>query len=89
MATYKQIETWIWNRYGWKPKTCWLAHCKELAGLARRDAPNRYGRERRVLCPPAKRYAIFEAFQHFKMLPTSPAPAKPSPPRSGSSGASE
>ena len=68
MATYKEIETWIWNRYGWKPKTCWIAHCKELAGLPRRDARNRYGRKRQVLCPPAKRGAILEAFRHFRML---------------------
>ena len=68
MATYAEIEEWIRERYGWRPKTCWIAHCKEIAGLDRRDAPNRRGRDRLVPCPREKRAAIIQAFRHFKML---------------------
>ena len=68
MATYAEIEEWIRERYGWRPKTCWIAHCKEIAGLDRRDAPNRRGRDRLVPCPREKREAIIQAFRHFKML---------------------
>ena len=40
MATYRQIQAWVQDQYRWKPETCWIAHCKELAGLDRRDALN-------------------------------------------------
>ena len=33
MATYQQIQKWVRCLYGWTPETCWIAHCKELAGL--------------------------------------------------------
>ena len=68
MATYRQIQKWVRCQYGWIPKTCWIAHCKELAGLERRDAPNR-DPERRHPCPQEKREAIFAAFRRF-MAPT-------------------
>ena len=68
MVTYKQIQEWVRQQYGWTPKSCWIAHCKELRGLARRDAPNRRGAERRVPCPRHKRDPIFSAFRHFMML---------------------
>ena len=68
MATYRQIQEWVKQEYGWTPKSCWIAHCKELRGLARRDAPNRRGGERRVPCPRNKRDPIFSAFRHFMML---------------------
>lgn len=68
MATYKRIQAWVHQRYGWTPKTCWIAHCKEIAGIPRRDAPNRRGSQRLVPCPPNKREPILEVFRHFKML---------------------
>ena len=68
MATYRRIQAWVQDQYRWQPKTCWIAHCKELAGLDRRDAPNRRGRDRCNPCPQKKRDAIFKAFRHFTML---------------------
>ena len=68
MATYKQIQEWVRQQYGWTPESCWIAHCKELRSLARRDAPNRRGAERRVPCPRHKQDPIFRAFRHFMML---------------------
>lgn len=68
MATYKEIQDWVRQQYGWVPKTCWIAHCKELAGLPRQDAWNRQGSTRKVPCSLEKREPIFEAFLNFKML---------------------
>ena len=68
MGTYRQIQDWVKERHGFKPKTCWIAHCKELCGLPKRDAPNRQGEQRVQPCPPEKQAAIEEALGHFGML---------------------
>ena len=65
---YEEIQEWIRGRYGWTPKTCWIAHCKELAGLPLRTAHNRRNRERKNPCPLTKREAIFSAFLHSGMI---------------------
>ena len=67
MATYKQIQALVRRKQGWMPKTCWIAHCKELKGLALGHAHNRDG-ARQEPCPDSKRDAIYEAFHHFGML---------------------
>ena len=67
-ATYKEIQTWVQQRFGFVPETCWIAHCKEIHGLPLRDAPNRQGGKRVKPCPPEKEAAIKKAFQHFGML---------------------
>ena len=67
MATYQQIQDWVKVKHGVVPKTCWIAHCKELAGLPVRAAPNRQG-ERSEPCPAAKREPIMAAFRHFGMV---------------------
>jgi hypothetical protein len=67
-ATYQEIQKWVSQQCGFTPKTCWLAHCKELLGLPVRVAWNRRGMQRLVPCPPEKRAAIKKAFQHFGML---------------------
>ena len=43
MATYKEIQKWVHKKYGWKPETCHIAHCKELKGLSTGSAWNRDG----------------------------------------------
>ncbi len=68
MATYRQLAEWVRSRYGWTPKTCWIAHCKELKDLPVRRAWNRRGNQRMVPCPPERREAIFAAFRHFGMI---------------------
>ena len=55
--TYIEIQAWVKLKHGWEPKTCWIAHCKELLGLI---PPNK---ERKNPCPPKKREAIFEAIR--------------------------
>jgi hypothetical protein len=68
MGTYLEIQTYVANKYGWKPKTCWIAHAKELGGLEVPPAPNRKGKERMNPCPPDKLPAIREALEHFGMV---------------------
>jgi len=68
-ATYQEIRKWVEQRHGFKPETCWIAHCKELYGLPVDRAPNRQGDERVKECPPEKRPLIAQAFRYFGMLP--------------------
>jgi hypothetical protein len=70
MATYDQIRAWVKAHHGFVPKTCWIAHVKELNGLGPRVAHNRLGRERAVPCPANKRHALEQALGHFGMLPS-------------------
>ena len=68
MATYREIQDWVKAEYKFTPKTCWIAHCKELARLSVGRAANRLGKTRAVPCPEAKRPAIRHALRHFKMI---------------------
>jgi hypothetical protein len=68
MATYKQIQSYVKQRYGYMPKTCWIAHVKELVGMSVPRSPNRQGDERMHPCPVDKQNDIREALQHFGML---------------------
>jgi hypothetical protein len=56
--TYAEIAECVERRYGFVPKTCWIAHVKELWGLPVRLAPNRQSQTRMVPCPAKKRSAI-------------------------------
>ena len=68
MATYKQIQDWVKQRYGFVPKTCWVAHIKELSGVEVCKAPNRMGEERKLPCPQDKVEPIRAALKHFEMI---------------------
>ena len=69
MATYSQIKEWVRDNCGWSVQhDCWIAHCKELAGLEPRRAWNRTQGDRAVPCRPEKREGIISAFRHLGML---------------------
>jgi addiction module RelE/StbE family toxin len=68
MATYKQIQEYVHEHYGYTPKTCWIADVKEQVGIPMRRAPNRVGVERVEPCPTERVPHIEEALQHFDML---------------------
>lgn len=55
MATYDQTRQDVWRHSGFDPKTCWIAHVKELHGLPVRRASNRRGSAREVPCPDDKK----------------------------------
>ena len=55
MATYSQIIEYVKNKYGYSPKTCWIADVKEQMGFILRQAPNRLDKNnRRNPCPVGK-----------------------------------
>jgi hypothetical protein len=68
MATYKEIQIWVKQKYGFLPKTCWIAHVKHMSGLPMRNAPNRQGPERVAPCPPEKVEPIRSALIHFGVI---------------------
>jgi hypothetical protein len=69
MATYKDIQAYVRQEYGYTVKTCWIAHVKEMCGLERRDAPNREdATARKHPCPPQKVDSIKHAFKYFGLI---------------------
>ncbi len=68
MATYKQIQDWVKQQYGFLLKTCWIAHVKHMSGLPMRKAPNRQGAELVEPCPPEKVEPVRSALRHFGMI---------------------
>ena len=68
MATYAQIRDYVKLTSGFVPKTCWIAHVKELNGLQVNRAWNRAGNGRVVPCPSTKIPAIEGALRHFRMI---------------------
>jgi hypothetical protein len=67
-ATYQDTQKWVQQEFGLKPKTCWIAHCKEIYGFPLVTAPDRQGEEPIEPCPPEKRPAIKKSLHHFGML---------------------
>ena len=69
MATYKEIQAFVKDKYGFIPQTCWIAQMKEICGIPVRVAHNRFSTDKREWpCPQNKRDAIKDAFYHFEML---------------------
>ena len=62
-ATDQEIQKWISRQHGFVPESAWIAHCKELFGLA---APGTSPNENP--CPPEKVLVIKQAFRHFGLL---------------------
>ncbi len=69
MATYKEIQDYVKATYGFVPKSCWIAHMKELCGIPVKQAPNRVSSaNRKRPCPEDKQQYIEKAFRHFNMI---------------------
>jgi hypothetical protein len=69
MATVKEIQAYTKAQSGFVPKSCWIAHVKEMCGLSPKVAPNRKDiNVRQVPCPANKITAIKEALHHFNMI---------------------
>lgn len=69
MATYKEIQDYVNIYYGYVPKTCWIAHCKEIYGLQPKVSANRHSTDKRKHpCPTQKQSDILEAFKFYKMV---------------------
>jgi hypothetical protein len=68
MATYKEIQKFVKEYFGFVPKTCWIADVKEKAGLHPKKAYNRTSNIRTNPCPNNKIPAILNALKHFTMI---------------------
>lgn len=69
MATYREIQEDIRNRFHRTVKTCWIADVKDSYGLTARVAYNRASSmERKYPCPPEARSLIEDSMRHFGMI---------------------
>jgi hypothetical protein len=68
MATYREVSDFVRRNFGFVPKSCWIAHVKELSGLPVKRAWNRSSQGRKMPCPLEKVEPIRAAFRHFGML---------------------
>lgn len=68
MATYKEIQNYIKEKYNFTVKTCWIADIKDRFRLITRKAPNRKESQRLHSCPQSKENYIVEALRYFKMM---------------------
>lgn len=70
MATYDEIREETKARFGFKPKTCWIADIKAEYGLTRGSAPNRLDQgSRKHPCPPHRRDEIATIMAELGVLP--------------------
>lgn len=67
MATYKQIQDFIKDKYNITAQSCWIAHVKSDFGIPMRS--NRKNKERVKPCPDRHRAKVEEALRYFKMIP--------------------
>jgi hypothetical protein len=69
MATDAEIQKFVQQHHGFIPKPGWIAHVKEVRGIATLRGAKRAHRDRAVEpCPPEKREAIEEALRHFGVM---------------------
>lgn len=68
MVTYEEIQSYVKGKYGFEPKTCWIADVRELCNLPVRKAWNRQGEKRTNPCPGDKINCIKDAFKHFGII---------------------
>ena len=68
MPTYVDVQKCVKAQFGFVPKTCWIAHVKELNGLNTRRAQNRGSGSRKYPCPTDKRIAIEKCLRHLGVI---------------------
>ncbi|MCE3605426.1 hypothetical protein LXA47_17715 [Massilia sp. P8910] len=69
MATYEQIRSDVRSSTGKTMQNCWIAHVKELNGLAPKTAPNRKSLSERVKpCPDHIRPLIEASMRRLGLL---------------------
>ncbi len=66
--SYAKIQEYVKGKYGFTPKTCWIADAKEKCGLEVKRACNRAEKQRKNPCPESKFPAIKEALEDLGML---------------------
>ena len=69
-ATYKQIQNYVLEKYGFKVSTLYIAQIKKKCGIESREHYNKSKKEKQVIpqCTPEKEEAIMDALRYFKMI---------------------
>lgn len=69
MATYKDIQLYVNEKFNITVKTCWIADVKEKHGIKMKIAPNRKPDGKRVYpCPEKYVYMIVDSLIHFEVI---------------------
>ena len=65
--TYKRIQEYVQEKYGFKVHTAYIAEVKRMVGLDMHKAPNAVEQRKHEYhpCPPEKVEAIKDALRHF------------------------
>ena len=69
-ATYKQIQNYVLEKFGFKVSNLYIAQVKEKCGIKERENYNKPKKEdlKQPICSVEKEEAIKDAFRHFKMI---------------------
>ncbi|MDD6146439.1 MAG: 23S rRNA (uracil(1939)-C(5))-methyltransferase RlmD [Oscillospiraceae bacterium] len=68
-ATYDEIKSYVWDKYGMRVKTLYISQIKAKYGIKERDNYNKGNKNSKTpQCPIEKEKAIVEAFKHFGMI---------------------
>ena len=68
--TYKRIQEYVQEKYGFKVHTAYIAEVKRMVGLDMHKAPNAVEQRKHEYhpCPPEKLEAIKDALRHFGLI---------------------
>ena len=68
--TYKRIQEYVQEKYGFKVHTAYIAEVKRTVGLDMHKAPNAVEQRKHEYhpCPPEKVEAIKDALRHFGLI---------------------
>ena len=68
--TYKRIQKYVQEKYGFKVHTAYIAEVKRMVGLDMHKAPNSVEQRKHEYhpCPPEKVEAIKDALRHFGLI---------------------
>ena len=68
--TYKRIQEYVQEKYGFKVHTAYIAEVKRMVGLDMHKAPNAVEQKKHEYhpCPPEKVEAIKDALRHFGLI---------------------
>ena len=68
--TYKRIQEYVQDKYGFKVHTAYIAEVKRMVGLDMHKAPNAVEQRKHEYhpCPPEKVEAIKDALRHFGLI---------------------
>ncbi|MFR9278388.1 MAG: class I SAM-dependent RNA methyltransferase [Ezakiella coagulans] len=69
-ATYKQIQNYVFKKFGFKVSNLYIAQVKEKCGIKERENYNKPKKEdlKQPICPIEKEDAIKDAFRYFQMI---------------------